>query len=319
LSFDGSKPLNAKEMNDLLEICRDRDSPIDAVFPETDFSYLEKHLVITKEQIEEQKEKALIKPKPCTVSKNSAYIRPANSTLDNPCILSVDKYTTAFPEFLSSEEIKSLGAEEIEDETYVPDTVALDYNADDAPYIEENADSKSIASLNFPNSVKSANERHINPPSSPSSVRSLRNINFEEDSSMSKKRAVASILRRARSERSEFIDVTPDSPISQRSSASREKHSIKSAASNKSKDSKRAHTKRIISPYHQELTADNIERHSWEFPGEIEIHFDDGIWKEAASDFAIQNLYDDIRGEKAISSPKSERKSVSSKKSKRND
>ena len=315
LSYDGSRPSNSAEFIDLLQLGRTKESPIDITWPEADFAYLVKRLVLTDEEVKEQKEKALTKPVPCTITKNKEYSRPANSSLDEPCILSVDNYTTKFPTFLASEEIKALGAEQVEDETYVPETVALEYNVDDAPYMEENVDSRSIASLNYPNSVRSS-ERRFNAPSSPLSVRSLRNVNFDEDSSMSKKRTVASILRRAKSERAESVEGTPDSPGSQKSGFSRERQRVRSiAVSNRSGSSRRAPTKRIISPYNQGLTAENVERHSWEFPGNIEIHFDDDLWKEAASEFTIQALYDEIREEKGASSPKSERKSVSSKRS----
>ena len=317
LSFDGNKPATKQPFLDLLDICKKKVTPIEVTFPENDIQFMQKRLILTDEEAQEQRNAALTKPKPCNIQKNKDYQRPTNSPLDDPCCLFVDYYTQEFPTFLTSEEIRDLGAVEKEDETYVPETVQLDYNVDDAPY-EDNMDARTIASLNFPYSSRSTSDRRFNAPLSPSSLHSVRNINVnDDDSSMSKKRTVASLIRRAKSERAEsYGEATPDSPVSQRSLSSKGKQSIKSSSLT-NRSARKPQTKRIISPYHQGLTAENVERHSWEFPSNFEIHFNDNIWKKATTEFSIQRLYDDIRNEKGVASQRGERQSVSSKYSKR--
>lgn len=318
IAFDGSRSFNPQLYSDLIKTCRNKeDRRVSVIFPNEDLETLNKKNVITDEEFNKLFDYSLHQPVVCDAQKKRCvYIRPENSPIDCESVIPTDDYTLTFPLFLTREEVIQLGGEEADDETVAPETVVIDYAVND---FEDNDDGRTIASLNFNQSkgpaagAPSTSSIVISTPTA-SSIRSLPREN-DNESVASKKRAMASVLRRARSERGESVagDIN-DSPFS-----------VKSGTSNRRTKSRNIDTpqsggrsKTIISPFHQGLTAENVDRHSWEFPANYDIEFNQGVWKDAAAEFSIQSLFDEIRYEKsAIVHRAGDAQSVMSKRSKK--
>lgn len=301
LSFDGAKSTTGTSLTELLNVCADKRGRVDFVYPANEVMFLQKNLIYNEDKVKSIREICL-RPLPEKDPGKKTFTRPENNFFDIPCNITHDQYTANFISYLSNKDMRNLGREIKTNDETGPSTIVPDIYVEDnsANYKPDN--NSTISSLNF---VRSK----VSTPPHGSPTAPLRPITNSDVESIGRKKLLASALRRAKSNKSEVCNLDFNASLR---SKQFEVMSIKSGFSNASPDGQNVivtssrntrlkNVNRVISPFHQTLTADNVMRHSWEFPGTIEIHFDDTIWKEATSEFSIKQLYDEIRAEKGCS------------------